>query len=235
MEIRSFSLGEALKTGWRKFKEQPLTWIGAMLIMFLVWISHSIINSWMTGRAYFWDMDGMIKDQLSNDSLYFSEILAMIFISLVLFGLVLGLMSMALRAVDGQSVNITQIFSQFKYIFHYLIAHILYGLMIVAGFPLLVFPAAIWGSKFALYPFFIIDRGSGPIQALKLSSQATMGHKWDVFAFILISYIIYMISFFIGLIVIIPIVVIAWASIYRKLTAVFEPAVIQPNPPPVQQ
>lgn len=227
MNIRSFSVGEILKSAWSKFKENPFTWIGALLIMFLIIGTHPFIDNWLMGKGFTIDTEFHLP---KIDEPHYPEgasaLLAIVYYFIHL-GLNLGFLYMGLRVVDGLPINVFHLFSRFKYVFHYFISYILYALIIFVGFILLIFPAAIWGSKFSLYPYFIIDRNAGPIEALKLSSQSTMGFKWDIFAFIFISACITLIGvslLFIGLFVVFPLLSIAWAQIYRRLTVVYEPA-----------
>lgn len=238
MESHYFSIGAVLKNGWAKFKEHPFTWIGALLLFIVIIGSHPYVTNLALGNPFVWDPSEQIQN--ATKASQGANALAL-FISflyyLIHLGLGLGVVYMGLRATDGLSLNIFHLFARFYYVFHYLISSILYGLVVLAGLILLVFPAAIWGSKFALYPYFIVDKGAGPIHALKLSSEATKGYKWDVFAFILISGVVLLIGIalvLIGLLVVAPILNIAWASIYRKLTVV-EESPAQSAPPVVEQ
>lgn len=242
MESHSFSIGEVLKTAWTKFKQHPFTWVGALILCFLISFSEVFVNNWVVGNGFPFDFSNIdhwryyvnyshnIPDKQTG--LYLFGISILYF--LIKQGLTLGLFNMGLKAADGLPVRITQLFARFYYVFHYLIATILYVLILVAGFILLFFPACIWGSSYALYPFFIIDKGAGPIQALKMSSQTTYGAKWDVFCFIFISFILALIgllAFVVGMLFVFPIIIIGWAFIYRRLvrTVAAQPVVIQPT------
>jgi uncharacterized membrane protein len=85
---------------------------------------------------------------------------------------------------------------------------------------LLIIPAIIWGIKFRFFSYFIIDKGAGPIEALKRSSSITMGAKWDLFLFGLLLIGINILGFLalvIGLFATIPTSMVAIAFVYRKL------------------
>ena len=85
---------------------------------------------------------------------------------------------------------------------------------------LLIFPAFIWGIKFCLYPYFIVEKGMGPIEALQASSRATMGAKWDLLGFWSVIGVINVLGFFcllIGLFATVPTTMVAMALVYRKL------------------
>lgn len=238
MEKRYFSIGAVLKNGWAKFKEHPFTWVGALFLLVLIAATHPYVINFALGNGFTWDPSEQIEraEAASRGASIFAFLISFGYY-LIHLGLGLGLVYMSLRAADGLPINIFHLFARFHYVFHYLISSILYGIIVAIGLILLIFPGVIWGTKFALYPYFIVDKGAGPIHALKLSSEATKGFKWDIFAFIFISVVVAAIGtalVLIGLLAAIPIINIAWASIYRKLTAVDESPAL-PALPVVEQ
>lgn len=220
MKNKSFSIGEEIKAGWTKFKEQPLTWIFSILLVLAILGTHPILNNWLlTGDWHFNDISDQQFEHINQKT---KIIFALVFLGYVLikFGLTLGLINMGIRAADGLKVNILHLFSRFHRVFQYAIASILYFLIILVGIILLIFPAAIWGSKYALYGYFIADKGIGPLKALEKSSEATYGSKWDVFGFLLVNLLLFSVAVttIIGLFIFYPLLIIAWGYIYRKLS-----------------
>jgi hypothetical protein len=221
MSQRSFSIGDVLKKGWIKFKEEPFKWLIALFIMFLVSATHPFVLNWIQGNGFIFDVEQSLYQQ--NNPFHVNLLISFVvfFYYLAKLGFWLGLISMGIRAADGLPVKLSQLFSRFQYVFHLLIAHILYSLIVLAGLILLIFPGFIWGSRFSLYAYFIADRGVGPIEALKLSSKATQGVKWDVFGLLFVSVLLFlagMASLFIGLFVVLPVLVIAWGVVYVRVT-----------------
>lgn len=217
MQTRSFSIGEMIKFGWQKLKEQPITWITSVILFTLIMGSHPFINNWLLGDDFNLNDE---QEHLSYSNHIALGVIAFLYI-LIDTGLSLGLTYMGLRAADNLPINPMHLFARFQYVFHYLIASFLYGLMIIGGLILFLFPAAVWASKFSLFPYFIVDRGSGPIESLKLSSQATDGAKWDIFGFLVTLFFLLILSMLVvllGLFVTLPIMFIAWGKIYRLLT-----------------
>jgi len=85
---------------------------------------------------------------------------------------------------------------------------------------LLIIPGIIWAIKFYFFSYLIVDKGLGPIEALKRSSAITDGSKWDLFLLGLLLFginLIGAIPFFLGWFVTIPISMVATAFVYRKL------------------
>jgi len=99
---------------------------------------------------------------------------------------------------------------------------VLYGLIIFGGFLLFIVPGIIWSVKFSLWSYFVVDKGLGPVQALKASSRATMGVKWDLFGFGIVCgaiNILGVLCLIIGIFATYPTVIVATALVYRQLAA----------------
>jgi len=48
-----------------------------------------------------------------------------------------------------------------------------------------IIPGIIWALKYVFFGFAIVDKGIGPIDALKLSANLTNGIKWDLLILII--------------------------------------------------
>ena len=85
---------------------------------------------------------------------------------------------------------------------------------------MLIIPGIIWGIKFQFFSYFIVDKGLGPIEALKRSSTITKGAKWDLFLFGLLVWLINLLGalcLLVGLFATIPTTGVAMAFVYHKL------------------
>ncbi len=158
----------------------------------------------------------------------------------------MGLMRIALRFSNNEKAEYADLFRSYNVLLKYIAASILYGLIIggamsLAAIPLvlqislgldfgfvittvmtmiLAIPGSILGLKFHFYMYPIIDRESGPIEALKESYRITTGALWNLVLFgLLIACIniLGMIPLGIGLFVTVPTSMVAHAFIYRKL------------------
>ncbi len=92
----------------------------------------------------------------------------------------------------------------------------------MVGLILLIIPGIIWAIQFCFYDYLIVDRGFGPVDALKKSSEITKGVKLDLFVFGMLLGIINLLGFIclvVGLFVTIPTTMVAMAFVYRKLLA----------------
>lgn len=136
----------------------------------------------------------------------------------------MGLIKIALRIYDNKKCELADVFSDLlsclPLFFKYLSASIVYILIVLSGIILLIVPGIIWSIKFSFFSYFIVDKGLGPIEALKQSSVITNGVMRDLFLFwLLVSVIncVGLLAFFVGLFVTIPITMIAIGYVYRKL------------------
>jgi uncharacterized membrane protein len=93
--------------------------------------------------------------------------------------------------------------------------------MVWVGWLLLILPGFIALLRFAFFPYFIVDKHMGPIDALKKSYEVTQHHLWDIFAFWVALKIVVSLGFvsWMGLLITWPLSALAYAFFYRKLVA----------------
>jgi uncharacterized membrane protein len=211
MEIRT---KEVLRLGWTKTKENLWFIIAFELLAFAV-----------TGA-------GM---HIFGDESLFG------FIVSTLVGFVFT--SVFLRISRGEKIDFNNIFVGFSgnKFFHYLLATIVVGLFVIAGIILLVVPGVIVALATCFASYVIIDMDKNvPVVgrsfwvAIKESYQMTKGMKWRLFGFFLVLFginILGAIALIVGLLVTIPVSMIALAAVYNKLKArVVEPTVVVAEP-----
>jgi len=135
----------------------------------------------------------------------------------------IGLVKIALSFCDGQQPRFGTLFdASWNCFWRYLGTAILYGLIIFGGFLLLIVPGIIWAVKYGLCLYFVVDKGLGPVDAIKASGRTTMGVKWDLFAFGLLCALINLLGLFclfVGIFATYPTVIVAYALVYRQLVA----------------
>jgi len=158
----------------------------------------------------------------------------------------IGLIKIALSFCDGQRPKFSTLFNVWGCFWRYVGAGILYNLAIAGTFLACVLPvvllsaalgsvcfsvpvfivgcivAAILAIKFSLWFYFVIDKGLGPINALRASSRATMGAKRQLFVFGILCGLINLLGllcFGIGMFATLPTVMVAMAVVYRQLSA----------------
>ena len=191
MKDTLFSKKELLQSGWAKTKEH--FWLLLSVLMFVLLIT------WATG--YWWAL----------------SIVVSIFLSI-------SIVTLSIDIADGRIPVFTDIFRKYRHwkIFvNYLISAILAGVIVLAGLLLIVVPGIYLAIRLQYYKFLIVDKENiSPVMALKESWRMTEGHTWNLFLFMLLIILINFIGAMllgIGLFVSVPVSLIAYAFLYRKL------------------
>ena len=202
MGEKRFSMGEAIGFGWETMKSNIGFFIGLLIIAFIIQNIPSLLG-------------GLTEKNLPALSVLF-------YFGGLILGIVvqLGLMKISIQFCDNIEGKLSDLFSAFHLIIKYILASILYFLIVLGGIILLIIPGIIWALKFMLYPYFIIDQGLGPIKALKASARATDGAKWDLFVFGIVLGLINfagMLLLIVGLFATIPTSMVAFAYVFRTL------------------
>jgi len=109
---------------------------------------------------------------------------------------------------------------------NFFILMILMSVALSIGYLLFVVPGIILTVMLLPAPFLVIDRGMGPIAAIKESIKITAGHKMDIFAGTFISLVVaYVLSIFvITLIFTIPMSMFVYVYPYLQLTGQLDEA-----------
>jgi len=203
---KRFSKGEAIKFGWSMVKNNLIFFVGLFIADGLIYQALEIISK-------------STKENIPALS-FVSDIVYLVIQIIVQMGLI----KISLRICDNMRCELADFFSDLlsclPLFFKYLSGTILYLLIVLSGIILLIIPGVIWSVKYSFVGYFIVDKGLGPIEALKESSLITKGAKQDLFLFwLLISVVNFLgvLAFFIGLFVTIPITVVAIGFVYRKL------------------
>lgn len=197
-----FSRGEAIRFGWEAMKRNLAFFIGLLLVVAVIAGAGNVLQHLAVKRGA-----------------AITLLVALLF-TVINIIVQMGLIRISLRVHDGQAAGFNDLFSCTSLFFKYLFGSILYGLICMGGFLLLIVPGIIWGIKFSQYGYLIIDRGCGPIEALKRSALITNGEKWDLCVFSLAIAginILGALCLLIGLFATIPTTMVAAAFVYRKL------------------
>ena len=198
-----FSKKEAVRFGWHTWKANIVFFLAVLLT---TWIISAIPNA--------------LESALGKGSALDSIIRLVSWIFSVVVGI--GTTKIALAFARGQKPDFNELFTNYPLFFKYLFGSILYAVIVTVGLLLLVVPGVIWAIKFHFFSYFIVDKGVGPIEALKRSSQLTKGVKGELLVFMLLLVginILGLIVIFIGLLATIPLSMVAVAFVYYKLLA----------------
>lgn len=198
-----FSKKEAIVFGWEKFKKE---WKFLVVIFIVAWVISSILSK-IVGQAY--------------ESMPISGVVLQIITYAVNAVITLGILKIVLDITDNKKPSWRLLYELYPRALKYIGATILYGLMIVVGLVLLIIPGIYLAIRFQFYAYFIADKNMGIMDSLRASSKATKGSVVNLLAFGLICAGIALagfLAFGLGILIAIPIVSIASAHVYRKLS-----------------
>lgn len=183
MNTKGFSIGNIINVGWKRFSDHWGFLLGFFIVTFLINFG-----------------GGYLISHISQEYLY-GQIALQICLGAVSLLMGMGWIKVCLDVVDEKTPSWTSLFSQWKLIFKYFVASVLFALAIALGLILFFIPGIVWLFKYMFFPYVIIERGLGPIAALKESAKLTEGAKWDLFGWFasLLAILIGAVFFFIFL------------------------------------
>lgn len=203
-----FQMGEAIRFGWETMKKNIWFFIPVLIVAFLIE-----------------NVPGAIAKYAGHEFPFLRFVLQLTGL-LLGFVVQMGLVKISIQFCDNIRGKLDDLLSSFDLLLPFMAASVLYTLIIFGGIMLLIIPGIIWGIQFSLYPYFIVEKKLGPIEALQASSKATRGAKWDLFLFGLLLGLINIggfLFFVVGLFATIPTTMVAYAYVYRRLSERLDP------------
>ncbi|MBT3817491.1 MAG: hypothetical protein HOE80_04525 [Candidatus Magasanikbacteria bacterium] len=190
---------KALSYGIDEFKKRA----GYLISVLLVY--HIIILGLGWGLKLF--------DGLTHSILYLvTQVISVI--------LMLGLIYIALAIYNKKETTINDLFRQTEQLGQAIILYIIISLIIIGGFILLIVPGIIWGIKYSQAFYLLVDKKLDWKEALTKSGEITMNKKWGLLGYYIIMTLVNvlgMLAFGVGLLVSIPVTMLASVFIYKHL------------------
>jgi uncharacterized membrane protein len=210
--MHTLSVGDCIRYGWETFKQRPWILIGGFLLAMII---ASIPG--MFGPPPEFGPDGKVIPQ----PLTTLEVVSSLASLVVSIFVGLGLTTFSLRAHDNiQGLQIADLWNPGPF-WRFLGAHILTAIAIALGFLALIVPGIILAVGLGFVPYLVVERGLGPIEAIKESWRITKGHKWQLFLLVLALIginLLGVLALIVGVFVAAPISIIAYAHAYRTLS-----------------
>lgn len=200
-EAQGFVIGESFKSAWEIFKKEWIVVYAVQFLPFVFGILYSVL------------MENV--DQNSGANLLWTLVYMAI-----QFILSMGVINAYLQITRGKKVTMETFTSIVTKIVNYFVAQILMILIVLGGFLLFIIPGIYFSLKFMYAPYLVIDKGMGPIEALKASGQITHGVKWDMIGFMAAAAILMysgILALFVGLLVTMPVATLSYVILYNKL------------------
>jgi len=202
---KKFSIEEAIRFGWSRMRGNLGFFIVYLIIVFLVEFFFSLFA-------------GLFEDSLPSLSLLFNLGSWIVSVVVAIFSIKIGL-----RLYDNETVGSYDFLSfSSSLFFKVLLGYILYTIIVIIGLIFLIVPGVYLAIKYRFIGYLMVDRGMEPIDAFKESGRITDGFKWNLLLFfILVGIIIILglLAFIVGIFAAIPIVIVAEAYVYKKLSS----------------
>jgi hypothetical protein len=205
------SVGDAIRYGWDRFKANPWTWIGAVVIAAVV---QGVLNSLFGNRSAF------RVDMFGQSPWTFGWIVGSILTVVVGYLINAAFVRGALHEVDGQRPTLGSFF-RFTNVGNVILASILVGVIFAVGLILFVIPGLIVAFLSWWTLQFVIDRHDSAIDGIRSSFRAISSQAGAVFllALALIGInILGAIPLGLGLLITVPLSTIASTYAYRVVS-----------------
>lgn len=203
----SFSIGEAFKAGWNFFKEN----FAYFIVYELILLALMGIFSWGNGLLWVtWHILGWI----------------------IIILVKMGYYSSCLLVVNGVKPGFEQLYINWRLFISWVIASFLFALMVGIGLVLFIVPGCYLMARYGFFPFFIIDKDMGPLEALEHAGIASRGNRGHIFLLFLACIglnILGVLIVGIGLLITAPVTLLALTVVYKKLTSEAVPIVSVEN------
>jgi uncharacterized membrane protein len=207
----ALSIGDCIRFGWETFKKRPGILIGVFVLSMLIPAIPGML--FPTPEV----APGALPPAPTA-----AQVVAMVISAVLGLLVTIGVTTFALRAHDDvASVEIGDLWNPTVF-WRFLGAELLAGIIIVVGFLLLVVPGIIAAVGLGFVPYVVIDRGAGPIDALKESWRITKGNKWRLFLFGLVLIglnLLGLLALVVGVLVTVPVTWLAVTHAYRTLAS----------------
>lgn len=200
MEQKKFTIGAAFRYGWEKTKVHLNFFLIFLFVILAVMI---LLRMFSSGNEF------------TNTV---SSILSFIFDLMISIGVI----KTVIRILNDDTPTLDDFFLRdFNQVISYILGTLLYLICCVVGLVLLIVPGIILFVRLKFYSYLILEKGLGPVAALKESFKITQGYTIDLIIFgiiVILLNFLGMIPFGMGLVVTIPTTTIAVGYIYRKLS-----------------
>ncbi len=202
--MEKFSIKEAVRFGFKIAIKNVLFFLGIFVItIFISGISGSLQNSL--------EEQALLAFIVSFIFWVISEIIGM------------GILRINLKFVDKKKPGYKDLFVlNWKAIFNYIASVVLVGLIVLIGFILLIIPGIYLALRLQYAGFLVVDKNLTAIKAIKKSWAITKNHAWHLFVLVLALIginIVGLLVLVIGLLVTVPLSMVATAFVFRKLSS----------------
>lgn len=220
------TIANAVSTGWQKTKKNYSVLILSLLVLAGISTAFSVFRS----------IPGIIASFTGDSSsgalvviVIFALLSPLLFVAEVAINNLtsIGFTKIQLNIIDNKKAQVSDLFKTNGIYWQYFATSILVGLIVFGGLLLLIVPGIIWLLKYQFAPTLIIDKKLDVTEAIRTSGEITKGHKGWLFGFGIVLGLINIagaLLLIVGLLVTIPITVMAYIYVYRQLSSGVNPS-----------
>ncbi len=195
----SFSIKEAIRFGWHTTRAHSALLFQVVLTLFALQVANAVVQKVLEGTAL--------------------GLMASIVLNVAMFVLGIGATRIALHLARGSHAHYRDLMPPTKLLWPYLAAAILSALAVIGGLILLIIPGFWVALRLSMVRFEVID-GAGIKESLHKSWALTHGHALKLLGFLAVIALINILGailLMVGLLVTIPVSMLAYAHVYLKL------------------
>jgi hypothetical protein len=199
----TFKAGAMIRFGWETFKKRPWFFV---VVTILIGVFSGIIGA--ISASFGQEGAAQAVGSLAN------------FVLGTFVGL--GVTAFFLKAHDSVEAVKSGDFWHPQQFWSFLAVKLLTAIVVVIGLILLIVPGVMVALMVMFGSYLVVDKGMGPIEAMKESKRITDGHKWELLWFcilIVLFNILGAICLLVGLLVTVPVTSLAVVHAYRTLAA----------------
>jgi hypothetical protein len=234
-------VGEVLSIGWERFKQNWAVLVFSFVVYVIIAQVLARLAVLPLERVYPMptpppgaEPDEVLREMVSGP--FFANVGVTGFVGWVARSFFsTGLIRIWLAAARGQTPSFALLFLGGDRFFAMLGVTLLTGVATTLGFMLLVVPGVILTLGLALAQFYVVDAKMGPVPAMTASWQATRGFKGDLFVLGLAGIglsILGACMCFVGVAATVPIVFVAAAAAYTRMSGLGPAPAAQATAPP---
>lgn len=163
------TVGNSYNISWENLKKNFVELLLVTIISIAVGIPISILRVGVEGLGF--GAGGVLL-----------ALFAIVFALFVAAPVSYGVTYVYLQLVRGEKFDVAAIFKGFhtNYL-NVVLANLLTGAILIAGFFMLIIPGIIFACKLAFVPYLIMDKEMDAVEAVKTSWEMTKGHTLTIF------------------------------------------------------
>ena len=223
--------GAAFTYGWEKFKEHWQAVLVALIIGFVIIVVLGVIGYLIQSALTSTDEctvritnNGVVRsggcgDSVSTFTYLFAAALFQFLVFLGISVLQLFVIRATLMIMRGEPLDASKVMSTDR-LGNYLVGAIIVGVLTFVGFILCILPGIAVGIFVLFWGYFLVDKDMSPIEAITASFNLVKDNFGTVIVFWLLTILATIAGAIVcgvGLIVAIPVVVIATGYMYKRL------------------